>query len=129
MKQRWNFEKMLCSVVIFYSPNVHVIAKSCKCVCHYNDFYIDTEILMKGLDILALLLSITSTQSCLTDESQFSSTVVTSEYVTGYPVVCVNGTFAPICNQETIGITELMELCYPFYDNITGQCTVMFVFM
>ena len=83
---------------------------------------------MKGLDILILLLSITSIQSCLTDESQFSSTVVTSEYVTGYPVVCVNGTFAPICIQETIGITELMELCYPFYDNITGQCTEMFVF-
>ena len=55
---------------------------------------------------------------CYPGQTQFNSTIVTSDYVTGYPTVCVNGTFAPICSDVSLGALGATILCYSF--NITG---------
>ncbi|XP_019854126.1 PREDICTED: neurotrypsin-like, partial [Amphimedon queenslandica] len=70
--------------------------------------------------VVLLLASIQSTNAqfdypgCFPGQIQFNSTIVTSGYVTGYPTVCINGTFAPICSEVSLGALGPAILCSPF---------------
>ena len=72
---------------------------------------------------LLALLALASIQSvnaqfdfpeCYPGQTLFNSTTVTSDYVTGYPLVCTNGTFAPICNGVSVGYVGTLILCSQF---------------
>ena len=74
-------------------------------------------LLLLALLVLASIQS-TNAQSdfpeCYSGQIQFNSTIVTSDYITGYPLVCNNGTFAPICSEVSLGELGASILCYPF---------------
>ena len=71
---------------------------------------------------LLALVSIQSTNAqipfdlpeCYPGQTQFNSTIETSDYVTGYPLLCANGTFAPICNGVSLGYLETVLFCFQF---------------
>ena len=83
---------------------------------------------MKGLLLqlvfLALLLVYFQSASaqCISGFSfEFTNEVVTPDYVTGYPLACVNGSYTPICNQMTLGLTEIFYMCSSAGIDTTGQ--------
>ena len=90
--------------------------------------FVFTAHTMKGLLLQLVFLTLllvyfqsASAQQCTPGFFEFTNQVVTPDYVTGYPTACVNGSYTPICNQTTLGLTELFYMCFLAGINTTGQ--------
>ena len=82
---------------------------------------------MKGLLLQPVFLTLllvyfqSASAQCIPGFFEFTNQVVTPDYVTGYPLACVNGSYTPICNQTTLGPFELGYMCFFANSNTTGQ--------
>ena len=82
---------------------------------------------MKGLLLQLVFLTLllvyfqSASAQCTPGVFEFTNEVVTPDYVTGYPLACVNGSYTPICNQMTLGLTEIFYMCSSAGIDTTGQ--------
>ena len=99
--------------------------------------FLGIPVSMKGLDILIIfgLFLICHQLSCAEDCTSgglgFNSLVNENDYVTGYPIVCINGTYAPLCNQS-LGILDVRIFCQGlqiYSKEVMAEVSVTFIIM
>ena len=92
---------------------------------------------MKGLDdliIFGLFLichQLSCAEDCTSGGLGFNSLVNESDYVIGYPIICINGVYAPLCDQS-LGILDVRIFCQGlqiYSKEVMAEVSVTFIIM
>ena len=62
--------------------------------------------------IIFLFLSFTANRICYPEEVRLANSVNhDTEYISGYPVICADNEFVPLCNNTRFGPREIFYIC------------------
>ena len=83
--------------------------------------------------MMLLILSFTAIPICYSGQVRLANSVNQrndddSEYMSGYPVICVNNDFVPLCNNTKLSQREIVYICTNS-SNFTCEAVSMYLYI